>query len=56
MARIEETMLSSVNFLFNLFIFKVFFSILSFGRLALRRFDAHEVFGDLVSRTLRQNS
>ena len=55
MARIEETMLSSVNFLFNLFT-EGFFSILSFGRLALRRFDAHEVFGDLVSRTLRQNS
>ena len=31
MARIEETMLSSVNFLFNLFIFKVFFQFYRSG-------------------------
>ena len=29
---------------------------LSFGGLALRRFDAHEVLGDLIGRALRQNS
>ena len=29
---------------------------LSFGGLALRRFDAHEVLGDLIGRALRQDS